>query len=81
MLGSVFPEGRVQGPAGQEVHERLLAHSARLAQKLYAVGPGAWCFVGNGLSNQTFVRGPEGVIVIDTGECVEEMEAALAARR
>ncbi len=39
MLESVFPEGRVQGPAGQEVHERLLAHSARLAQKLYAVGP------------------------------------------
>ena len=81
MLESVFPEGRVRGPAGQEVHERLLAHSARLEQKLYAVGPEAWCFVGNGLSNQTFVRGPEGVIVIDTGECVEEMEAALAAFR
>lgn len=81
MLESVFPEERVSGPMGQAVHGRLLTHSARLEQKLYTVGPDAWCFVGNGLSNQTFVRGPEGVIVIDTGECVEEMEAALTAFR
>lgn len=37
--------------------------------------------VGNGLSNQTFVEGPGGLIAIDTGECVEEMAAALAAVR
>jgi len=42
---------------------------------------GVWTFVGNGLSNQTFVQGPEGIIAIDTGECVEEMKAALAELR
>lgn len=33
--------------------------------------------VGNGLSNQNFVLGPGGLIVIDTGECCEEMQYAL----
>ncbi len=44
---------------------------------MYEVCEGVWCLVGNGLSNQTFVRGPEGIIAIDTGESVEEMRSAL----
>ena len=40
-----------------------------------------WCQVGNGLSNQTFIEGPEGLIVIDTGESIEEMNASLSAVR
>ena len=35
--------------------------------------------VGNGLSNQTFIEGPEGLIAIDTGESIEEMQYALNA--
>lgn len=69
------------GPAGEIVHERLLAHTDRLARRLYEVIDGVWCMVGNGLSNQTFVRGPEGLIAIDTGESVEEMQEALTAVR
>ena len=68
----------VLGPTGQRVHRDSLAHSQRLERKLWTVRPGVWCLVGNGLSNQTFVEGPDGVIAIDTGECVEEMESALA---
>ena len=49
----------------------------QLEKRLYQVGEKAYCFVGNGLSNQSFIEGPEGLIVIDTGESVEEMEAAL----
>lgn len=37
--------------------------------------------VGNGLSNQTFIEGPEGIIAIDTGESVEEMRSARAELR
>ncbi len=37
--------------------------------------------MGNGLSDQTFIEGPEGIIAIDTGEPVEEMAAALLAQR
>lgn len=71
------PEGSIITPMGASAHRLLVDHSERLAQKLYAPSPGVWCFVGNGLSNQTFIEGPEGVIAIDTGESVEEMRAAL----
>ena len=67
--------------AGQKAHPDLIEHSERLQEKFYGCGDHAWCYVGNGLSNQTFIKGPEGIIAIDTGECVEEMQAALAALR
>ncbi|MFV0259124.1 MAG: alkyl sulfatase dimerization domain-containing protein [Acidimicrobiales bacterium] len=66
---------------GQLAHRDLIAANDRLRPKRWAAGPDAWCVVGNGLSNQTFVRGPEGLIAIDTGECVEEMAAAIAQIR
>ena len=65
------------GPKGQLAHNDLISHTKRLEQKLWEVSDGVWTLVGNGLSNQTFVRGPKGIIAIDTGECCEEMAAAL----
>ena len=70
-----------EGPQGQLGHRDLIAHTERLAPKMWEVTPQVWCVVGNGLSNQTFVEGPEGLIVIDTGESNEEMAAALAQVR
>ena len=69
------------GPKQQLGHEKLISHTDRLEQKLWEVTDGIWCLVGNGLSNQTFVRGPKGIIAIDTGECYEEMAAALKLLR
>ena len=66
---------------GQKAHPDLIEHSTRLDQRFYSCGEDAWCYVGNGLSNQTFIRGPEGIIAIDTGECMEEMRSALVALR
>jgi alkyl sulfatase BDS1-like metallo-beta-lactamase superfamily hydrolase len=37
--------------------------------------------MGNGLSNQTFIEAPDGIIAIDTGESIEEMADALAELR
>ncbi len=37
--------------------------------------------MGNRLPDQTFIEGPEGIIAIDTGESVEEMDAALSELR
>jgi len=71
----------VTADGGQRVHQATVEHMERLAEKLYEVRGGVWCMVGNGLSNQTFVEGPDGLIVIDTGESVEEMQAALDAVR
>jgi len=66
-----------EGPLGQIANEELINHSFRLEKKLWNISSGVWCLVGNGLSNQTFVEGPDGIIVIDTGECQEEMTEAL----
>lgn len=69
------------GPAGQLAHRSLIGQTDRLERRFHQVRDGVWCYVGNGLSNQTFVEGPDGVIAIDTGECKEEMAAAIAALR
>ena len=69
------------GPAQQIGHEKLISHTDRLEQQLWEVTSDVWCLVGNGLSNQTFVRGPKGIIAIDTGECYEEMATALKLLR
>ena len=64
-------------PGGQIAHAAHAAHDEVLARRFYAVRPGVWCLVGNGLSNQTFIEGPDGIIAVDTGESVQEMQAAL----
>ena len=67
---SFEPDDRrtVTDTRGQRAHEAHVAQSARLVRRFHAVGDDAWTLVGNGLSNQSFVRGPEGIIAIDTGE-------------
>lgn len=65
-------------PNGQIAHRDHIAQSALLAKNFYVVTPGVWTFVGNGLSNQTFIDAPDGIIAIDTGESVEEMRNALS---
>ncbi len=67
------------GPEGAVAHRDHLEHTQRLVKKLWEVRPGVWCLVGNGLSNQTFIEGPDGLIAIDTGESNEEMAEALDA--
>lgn len=71
----------VTAPNGGLTRGETVDHMDRLREELYEVADGVWCMVGNGLSNQTFVLGPEGLIVIDTGESQEEMTAALTAVR
>jgi len=72
----------VTSPSGARVHRASLAQSVRLERRLHEVVPGrVWSLVGNGLSNQSFVLGPEGVVCVDTGESTEEMAAALVELR
>jgi alkyl sulfatase BDS1-like metallo-beta-lactamase superfamily hydrolase len=68
-------------PGGQIAHELHVEQSRRLARSFSEVRPGVWCFVGNGLSNQSFIDAPEGIIAIDTGESIEEMNEAIAELR
>ena len=80
---SFEPDDRrtVTDTRGQRAHATHVAQSERLARRFYEVGGDAWTLVGNGLSNQSFVRGPEGIVAIDTGESIEEMRAAIAELR
>lgn len=64
------------GPRGQRAHHRQSVQTDRFEPQMYVVAEGVWCMVGNGLSKQSFVDAPEGIIAIDTGECAEEMAAA-----
>ncbi|MGD8831293.1 MAG: hypothetical protein PVF57_11885, partial [Pseudomonadales bacterium] len=52
---SISPEAPATGPAGQLAHPGAVAHLERLQPAMYRVGEHAWCLVGNGLSNQTFI--------------------------
>lgn len=77
--GGVRPDDRsvTSDATGRTADASLFEQTERLRRRWFEVADGAWCLVGNGLSNQSFVRGPEGIIAIDTGESVEEMQAAL----
>ena len=66
---------------GHVAHRDLVDHSKLLVKNFYKVSDQVWCLVGNGLSNQTFIEAPEGIIAIDTGESNEEMRAAIAELR
>ncbi len=68
-------------PSGQITHRDHAEHSQRLVRNFYEVRQGVWCLVGNGLSNQTFIDAPDGIIAIDTGESIEEMRAAIVELR
>ena len=71
----------VTTPGGQRVHAGHASQSDVIRSEFYEVRAGVWCFVGNGLSNQTFIDAPEGIIAVDTGESIEEMRAALRQLR
>jgi alkyl sulfatase BDS1-like metallo-beta-lactamase superfamily hydrolase len=68
-------------PSGQIAHGLHVEQSHRLARSFSEVCPGVWCFVGNGLSNQSFIDAPDGIIAIDTGESIEEMNEAIGELR
>ncbi|NND74519.1 MAG: MBL fold metallo-hydrolase [Ilumatobacter sp.] len=71
----------VTADRGQVAHRDHVAQSAVLARRFDAPAPGVWCLVGNGLSNQTFIDAPDGIIAIDTGESTEEMREAITELR
>ena len=68
-------------PGGQIAHRDHVAQSEVIHREFYEVTEGVWCLVGNGLSNQTFIDAPDGIIAIDTGESTEEMREAIAELR
>ena len=73
----VDPAGTIVLPTGQRAHRDHVAQSSIIAAQLESPRDGVWTLIGNGLSNQSFIQAPQGLICIDTGESVEEMREAL----
>ena len=75
------PNNTVVLPDGRRAHRDHVAQNEVIKRRFESPREGVWSLIGNGLSNQTFVKAPEGIIAIDTGECIEEMRSALAELR
>jgi alkyl sulfatase BDS1-like metallo-beta-lactamase superfamily hydrolase len=67
--------------AGQLGHRDTVDHTAQFERTVHRVRDGVWSAVGNGLSNQAFVEGPDGLIAIDTGESIQEMAWSIDAMK
>lgn len=60
------------GANGEIAHARYSAYATQFARQVHAVAPGIWCHVGACLGNSTLIEGKTGVIVVDTGDCIEQ---------
>ncbi|MDE2364625.1 MAG: MBL fold metallo-hydrolase [Hyphomicrobiales bacterium] len=62
------------GPRGAIAEASYIAHSHQFGRKLHKVGEGVWCHVGSCLGNSTMIEGENGLIIVDTGDCVEQSQ-------
>ncbi|MBS0445124.1 MAG: SCP2 sterol-binding domain-containing protein [Proteobacteria bacterium] len=60
------------GPRGEVAHRAYSEHGRQFERKVHAVAPGVWCHVGACLGNSTAIEGRRGLIVVDTGDCIEQ---------
>lgn len=60
------------GPKGEIANPALIEHSAKFEPRRWTVADRVHSLVGWGLANCTVIEAPEGLIVVDSGECVEE---------
>lgn len=63
------------------VHPELAAHTKRYAKQWVTVGKRVHVAIGYGLANLVFIEGDTGMIVVDTGENLDQAEAVLAELR
>ncbi len=66
------------GSKGEIANRRLIEHSKVFEPKLHKVTERIYCVVGYGLSNSSLIIAPEGNIVVDTGESLEEAAEQIA---
>jgi alkyl sulfatase BDS1-like metallo-beta-lactamase superfamily hydrolase len=77
---TVLP-GQARAANGAIAAESLVTHSAMFEPRRWTVAERVHCLVGWGLANSTVVEAPDGLIVVDTGECVEEADDHVNAIR
>lgn len=60
------------GARGEIANARLIAHGQQLERKLHKVTDRIYCQLGSCLGNSTMILGESGMIVVDTGDCIEQ---------
>jgi alkyl sulfatase BDS1-like metallo-beta-lactamase superfamily hydrolase len=60
----------------ENVPAAMTNHAKRMGQKIYRVAQRVYSAVGYGLANIIFIDGDDGIIVIDTAECLQAAEQA-----
>lgn len=60
------------GKRGELANAKLIQHGASLGRKLHRVTDRVYCQMGSCLGNSTMVLGKDGMIVVDTGDCVQQ---------
>lgn len=63
------------------IHAELAEHTKLYEKKVYKIGKRVYCAVGFGLANIIMVEGDDGIVIIDTGETLEQAEHVLAELR
>ena len=69
------PVAVATGPHGEIANAAFSAYGRQFERKVHAVTPGVWCHVGACLGNSTMIEGKSGMIVVDTGDCIEQARA------
>lgn len=60
------------GPRGEIANQRLINHGLPLERKLHRVTDAIHCQLGSCLGNSTMIQGKTGLIVVDTGDCIQQ---------
>ena len=75
---------RMATPRGSIVSCDMLQYMGKTFEaepRLVEVAKGVHCYVGGGISYRTMIDAPEGLVIFDTGDDIEDGERALAAFR
>ncbi|MEH6995598.1 alkyl sulfatase dimerization domain-containing protein [Neobacillus drentensis] len=69
------------GPKGEVANSRLIDHSKNFEKRIIKITDGVYQVIGVGLASSTMIEGKDGIIIVDTGDRVEDAEEHLAEFR
>ncbi|MFS0553831.1 alkyl sulfatase dimerization domain-containing protein [Brevibacillus sp. 179-C9.3 HS] len=69
------------GPNGEVANAKLIEHSKHFEKRIIEITEGVYQVMGVGLANTTMIEGKNGMIIVDTGDGMEEAAEHLEAFR
>jgi len=72
-VSAALPDERIE----TSIHPELAAHTHEFVQRVYKVADNVYSAVGWNIGNSVMIEAPEGLIIVDTGESVEQSRQVL----